>query len=223
MGENQEGQCVMREDGMGLAWYAIRTTPNRESVAASHLRTWIEDVYMPVCERPTMLDITKPDPTDRDKVRRICVDTQRVRTGPILRGYIFVRLEMSERAASEIALTHGVLCLVPDNWKPEPISDDDFKTLKMGCDALASAGETDADYSHMIGKTWRVKGGTYAGYQGQCDSIVKDFAVLKLGMFKSEVPVPVLIADIDDEPLSEQEQVVKCAMLGYKRPRKHAY
>ncbi len=201
-----------------LRWYCVRTEPNREGVAHRHLSAWVEDIYFPVCERATVLDITAPrvDP-ETGRLSRVTVGAQRV-SGPILRGYLFVRLEMSEAAAIEIGATNGVLRLYPSNTKPHAIGDEDFAALRACCDMLAASSILEEDHKWMIGKTLRGTSGTYAGYQGPCSDVVKGHAILLLEMFKTVIPVPVPVECVEQDPVSVavQETIEGMSALRYK-------
>ena len=205
---------------MSLKWFAVRTEPNRERVAKSYLETWIEEIYMPVCEKPTILDIHRRD----DEGRNISVmESQKVKS-VILTGYLFIRLDMSAAAANEIALTRGVLWLLPNNHKPEPIPQAEFERLKTLCDALTTMSDPDESQAWMVGKIMRISGGAYQGYQGECRAVTREHAVIRLGMFKTEIDVPIPIECVDSETVATDDHahVVKSKLFGYKGRIKRA-
>lgn len=94
------------------AWYAVRSKPRQELMAAEHLARQRYEVYLPLM---------------RSQKRRGGRWSEVVE--PLFPGYLFVRLDLEHRSALPIRSTRGAIGLVCFGGTPRPVPDSVVESL----------------------------------------------------------------------------------------------
>jgi transcription antitermination factor NusG len=191
---------------MSSQWYAIRTETGRELSVAKELRPDKEvevdeylgrpdaDIYLPICESLGVL----PE----------CGLTVK---GTILPSYLFVRTDAVGRLISqirEIAERRGIwISIMRSPMNPLPVSDDAIKDMRYECEKLIRQTSETPDLDWMLGKTFKIQSGTWAGYEGPCWSFDKNNQPkIALPVCKVMTPVPIPLDCLCLTPVQEQTQ-----------------
>lgn len=160
-------------------WYAIRSEPNKErrivnAMAVPPVNIGTVNVYLPMCEGRVYLDIHKRkiDANGRE-TETLTGEVQQVNS-LIVPGYVFAHLEMTPDAASWISGLPGVLRILPSSLRPFPIADSVINEMRRECTKLMRQTEDVPDLDWMLGKSFLVKEGVFAGRIGPCLSFTPD-------------------------------------------------
>ena len=172
-----------------MKWYAIRTEPGRETVAEYNLRPRVEETYLPMI-MPMV-----------DRKRGTAAMPK-----PLITGYMFGRVEMSQAMASAIKNSRGVLNILPTANNPVPISDAAMMAMRDECDKLIrSTGDT-PDLDWMIGGTFAIIEGPWIDRVGMCIAVGRgDVPVIMLEAFNQMVPVQVPVEMINLEAIGDKK------------------
>ena len=178
---------------MSAQWYACRVDPLRDRKAERKLMRLavdtpvIRSVYRPTCESWLVL------PGCGLEIRKTLVP-----------GYVFVLAVMDEDLAAAIVEIDEVYRLLPNSNHPVQIAEQAMAGLRRECEKLVrQTGET-PDLDWMLGKTFRIKGGTFAGLEGACLSFDQhDRPIIWVEIFKRLTGVTVEVKDLDLVPVNE--------------------
>lgn len=145
----------------------------------------IEEIYLPLTEDHT---------TRRGKVEVI--------TRPIVRGYIFPKVEMTAEMFHVIIEARGVAGIIKNNFRPVPISQAAIDGMRGECDKLVRTTDDVPDLDWMLGGTFMVKDGVWESYSGLCTGFDnRDVPLILLPICNRLEPVPVPLENICLTPL----------------------
>lgn len=177
---------------MTAHWYACRVDPLRDRRAERRLMRLaamspvIRTVYRPTCESWTVL------PGCGLEVRRTVVP-----------GYVFFLAVMTDELAAAIVAIDEVYRLLPSSNHPVPIAEQAMAGLRRECEKLIRQTNDTPDLDWMLGKVFRIKGGTFAGFEGACMSFDQhDRPMIWVEMFKRLTGVTVELKDLDLVPVN---------------------
>ena len=174
---------------MNRKWYAVRVRPGKEMAVEVELASYgIQDIYAP---------ITEDHRATGNKIRIIIQ--------PIVRGYIFPKLVMTDAWANLIANLDHVVGLLPSNNIRTPISESAIDVMRYECDKLIRTTEDTPDLDWMLGKTFWIETGAWAERSGPCIGFDRhDQPILMMEIFKSLEPIPVALGCLNLEPVETQ-------------------
>lgn len=215
-----------------LQWYAIRTMVNKERRVVNRLDDFPVNLgsieaYLPAVEKHTYLHLHKTE-TDGAGGEIILLSGEQQRINSLIcPGYVFLRLEMSNTAASWISEIDGVSYIMPSSLRPIALDDDAIKAMRGECDKLLRQTDDMPDLDWMLGKMFKVKDGPYAGRFGPCLSFARDgrpqIAIETVkGRYQS---LPFALAAIDlttdeDAYMAEVARLNERARCRHKRERR---
>jgi len=195
-------------------WYAIRTHPNRETIAATNITKLGAEIYAPAVASRAIQD-----------------NTGQQIAGLIVRGYVFARADLAGGMASKICGCDGVMAILPTSLRPIPILQASMDRMAAECEKLIHQSDETPDYLWMFGRSFRVIGGRFQGHIAPCFSVDnRGRPELSVPAFGRLVPVAIDVALIDMSPVDllasassfsnsaalSKNNVAKYEMFGYK-------
>lgn len=178
---------------MSPNFYAVRTEPNREFTARDDLQDrGIAEIYLPVSEDHTMR---------RGKVE--------IAFRPIVRGYIFPKVEMTAEMFHVIADARGVSGIIQNNFRPVPISEAAIDAMRGECDKLVRMTGDVPDLDWMMGQTFMIKSGVWESYSGPCTGFDnRDVPLILLPICNRLEPVPVPLVNLHLTPIETEFDMI---------------
>jgi transcription antitermination factor NusG len=142
-----QGMPVIPSTGFGrIRWYAAYTSPRHEKRVAEHLAGRSVDHFLPTYN-------SKRNWHDRQKSVEL----------PLFPGYIFVRIDLTDRL--RVLGVPGIIHLVSFNRLPAPLSDQEIESMRIGLAQVAHARPH--PYSNIgVGRRVRIIDGPFSGLEG---------------------------------------------------------
>ncbi len=164
---------------MAARWYVVHTYSGHENkvkmslekqIAAHNLEDMIEDILIPTEEK------VEPKGGQRKVVQK-----------KIFKGYIFIRMEMTNETWYIVRNTAGVTGFIGDGSRPTPLSEQEvnFILKRMGLEAPRISVNFDK------GEGVRVLFGPFADYTGVVKEVdlAREKVVVLLSLFGRDTPV----------------------------------
>lgn len=189
---------------MSEKWYAIRVEPGRENTVAEALRL-DGDVEK---DRPSLrqyLSVEGCDmvmPVETSYIFRLGAKIEVCR--PMLPGYIFRRMEMTDDAYHDVRRVPGVIGWLPAA-KPFPIKDGEIKRLVERCTPTLGESAFEQDIGWMVHKRFFVIEGPFTSFQGECIRVdgIERKAVMLVEIFGRLTPVEMHLSGLSLEHMGE--------------------
>ena len=177
---------------MNEKWYAIRTEPNRETVADFSLQSLGLKTYLPMILGKPGRNPHLPRP-----VR------------PMIPSYIFGQGDMCPALASAIVNAEAITTILPSPMFPMEIPEWSMEFFQFRCEEISEQATQKPSAIQLSGEVLTVESGAWAGHAGLCVGIDDDgSAILMLPVFRRMQPVPVKIECIDVSYINSLETVV---------------
>ena len=129
-----------------VQWFALYTKPRWEKKIATHLNEKGFVVYCPL-----------------NKVVRQWSDRKKIIQEPLFKGYLFIRISESEKAA--VKKQPGIVNFVYWNGKPAVVRDEEIETIKRFLSEFSEVEIEDIN-SIAINQSVIIKKGVLVNYQG---------------------------------------------------------
>jgi transcription antitermination factor NusG len=163
---------------IGSSWFALQTRYRYEERIATELKAKGFESYL-----PTMREIHQWK--DRKKVLDV----------PAFGGYLFARFEPSLQNRVRVLETAGVVKLLGNHGRPEPVPEGEIESLRL---ALESGAECDRHPCVEIGTPVKVRRGMLAGVQGRVIRIANRVKILvNITSVCQAIAVEVHLDDVD--------------------------
>jgi transcription antitermination factor NusG len=160
------------------SWFALQTRYRYEERIATELKAKGFESYL-----PTLREIHQWK--DRKKVMDV----------PAFGGYLFARFEPSLKNRVRVLETAGVVKLLGNHGRPEPVPEGEIESLRL---ALESGAECDRHPCVEIGTPVKVRRGMLAGVQGRVVRIANSVKILvNVTSVCQAIAVEVHVDDID--------------------------
>jgi transcription antitermination factor NusG len=171
------------------SWFALQTRYRYEERIASELKAKGFESYL-----PTLREVHQWK--DRKKVMDV----------PAFGGYLFARFEPSLHNRVRVLETAGVVKLLGNHGRPEPVPEGEIESLRL---ALESGAECDRHPCVEIGNPVKVRRGMLAGVQGRIVRIANRVKILvNVTSVSQAIAVEVHVDDIDLLEAAAQEAPV---------------
>ncbi|GGG93334.1 UpxY family transcription antiterminator [Silvibacterium dinghuense] len=160
------------------SWFALQTRYRYEERIASELKAKGFESYLPTLRE-----------THQWKDRKKVMDV------PAFGGYIFARFEPSLQNRVRVLETAGVVKLLGNHGRPEPVPESEISSLRL---ALTSGAECDRHPCVEIGTPVKVRSGMLAGVEGRVVRIANQVKILvNISSVCQAIAVEVHLDDID--------------------------
>jgi transcription antitermination factor NusG len=160
------------------SWFALQTRYRYEERIASELKAKGFESYL-----PTLREIHQWK--DRKKVMDV----------PAFGGYLFARFEPSVQNRVRVLETAGVVKLLGNHGRPEPVPEREIQSLRL---ALESGADCDRHPCMEIGTPVKIRRGMLAGVEGRVLRIANRIKVLvNITSVCQAIAVEVHVDDID--------------------------
>ncbi len=155
---------------LSLQWFALRVKPRTERVVADALRGKGYEEFLPLHTE-----------------RRRWSDRVKTVQAPLFAGYVFCRFDVQLRLS--ILTTPGVLHVVRTGQVPQPIDDDEMRSLRVLVDSGLAVQPWPYQY---VGQRIRIVSGPLTGTSGILQSIKnKDRLIVSLSLLQRSVAVEI--------------------------------
>jgi transcriptional antiterminator NusG len=159
-------------------WFAVRTRPRHEKVAANQLEKVGIETFLPLCAQV-----------------RSWSDRRKIIDFPLFPGYAFVRIAKSTQARSRVFNVSGVIGFVGPNHQATPIPAEQIQAVR----SLMMANVDCRPHPYLqIGQRVRIQNGALQGLEGILVRIASDHSlVVSVDLIQRSVAIRIEGYEVD--------------------------